>query len=127
MQNLASQNLEISHRIESEQAHLLAMRSKLDTTLTKLTQCHQEAIRLQSNTDSRLRLMLNTARGRLEQVERLKHKMLRYENTLEISSPICEDINTILNRTENSKTKKFEVRKIITLKFYEFLYNFRMN
>ncbi|CAF3674055.1 unnamed protein product [Rotaria socialis] len=108
MQKLSAQQTETSHQVDNEQARLLAMRSKLDTTLTKLTQCHQEAIRLQSNTDSRFRLMLNTAKGRLEQVERLKAKMIRYENSLEISSPICEDTNMILNKTENSTTRKFE-------------------
>jgi hypothetical protein len=111
MQKLASQNLDTNQRLESEQALLLATRSKLDTTLTKLTQCHQEAIRLQSNTDSRLRLMINTAKGRLEQVERLKTKMIRYENSLEIASPISEDTNIILSKSDNSTTRKFQVKK----------------
>ena len=71
MQKLAAQSLDTNQRLENEQALLLATRSKLDSTLTKLTQCHQEAIRLQSNTDGRFRLMINTAKGRLEQVERL--------------------------------------------------------
>jgi hypothetical protein len=109
MQRLAAQHLETSQRLENEQALLLATRSKLDTTLTKLTQCHQEAIRLQSNTDSRFRLMINTAKGRLEQVERLKGKMLRYENSLEIASPIDDDTNMILSKSDNSTTRKFQV------------------
>lgn len=111
MQRLASQNLDTNQRLENEQALLLATRSKLDTTLTKLTQCHQEAIRLQSNTDSRFRLMINTAKGRLEQVERLKGKMIRYENSLEIASPISEDTNMILSKSDNSTTRKFQVTK----------------
>ncbi|CAF1130960.1 unnamed protein product [Rotaria sordida] len=108
MQILATQNIETNQRLDNEQALLLAIRSKLDTTLTKLTQCHQEAIRLQSNTDSRFRLMINTAKGRLEQVERLKTKMIRYENSLEIASPICEDTNRILSKSDNSTTRKFQ-------------------
>ncbi|CAF2348758.1 unnamed protein product [Rotaria sp. Silwood2] len=108
MQILASQNIETNQQLENEQALLLAIRSKLDTTLTKLTQCHQEAIRLQSNTDSRFRLMINTAKGRLEQVERLKTKMIRYENSLEIASPICEDTNRILSKSNDSTTRKFQ-------------------
>ena len=64
MQTLVSQNLEVNQRLDNEKAILRAIQSKLDTTLTKLTQCHQEAIRLQSNTDSRLRLMINTNRIR---------------------------------------------------------------
>jgi len=108
MQRLASQNLDVNQRLENEQTLLLATRSKLDTTLTKLTQCHQEAIRLQSNTDSRFRLMINTAKGRLEQVERLKTKMIRYENSLEIASPISEDTNIILSKSDNSTTRKFQ-------------------
>jgi hypothetical protein len=108
MQKLASENVDTNQRLESEQTLLLATRSKLDTTLTKLTQCHQEAIRLQSNTDSRFRLMINTAKGRLEQVERLKTKMIRYENSLEIASPISEDTNFI---SDHSTTRKFQVKK----------------
>jgi hypothetical protein len=111
MQKLASENVDTNQRLESEQTLLLATRSKLDTTLTKLTQCHQEAIRLQSNTDSRFRLMINTAKGRLEQVERLKTKMIRYENSLEISSPISEDTNFILSKSDQSTTRKFQVKK----------------
>ena len=121
MQKLASQNLDTNQRLEHEQTLLLATRSKLDTTLTKLTQCHQEAIRLQSNTDSRLRLMINTAKGRLEQVERLKTKMIRYENSLEIASPINEDINIILSKSDNSTTQKFQVKK---KKFFFFVFVF---
>ena len=109
MQILASQNLDASQQLEHEQALLAATRSKLDMTLTKLTQCHQEAIRLQSNTDARLRLMINTAKGRLEQVERLRTKMIRYENSLEISSPISEDTEIILSKSEHSTTRKFQV------------------
>ncbi|CAF0803699.1 unnamed protein product [Adineta ricciae] len=108
MQILASQNLDASQQLENEQALLAATRSKLDTTLTKLTQCHQEAIRLQSNTDARLRLMINTAKGRLEQVERLRTKMIRYENSLEIASPISEDTEIILSKSEHSTTRKFQ-------------------
>jgi hypothetical protein len=122
MQKLASQNLDTNQRLENEQALLLATRSKLDTTLTKLTQCHQEAIRLQSNTDSRFRLMINTAKGRLEQVERLKGKMIRYENSLEIASPISEDTNIILSKSDNSTTQKFQVtikkKNIFLFNFY---------
>ena len=110
MQILASQNNDTSQRLENEQALLAATRSKLDTTLTKLTQCHQEAIRLQTNTDSRFRLMINTAKGRLEQVERLKIKMIRYENSLEIASPISEDSDMILSKSDNSTTRKFQVK-----------------
>jgi hypothetical protein len=118
MQILASQNLDTNQKLEHEQTLLLATRSKLDTTLTKLTQCHQEAIRLQSNTDSRFRLMINTAKGRLEQVERLKTKMIRYENSLEIASPISEDTDIILSKTDNSTTRKFEVKKNKINKFF---------
>ena len=110
MQILASQNIDTNQRLEHEQALLLAMRSKLDTTLTKLTQYHQETIRLQSNTDSRFRLMINTAKGRLEQVERLKTKMIRYENSLEIASPISEDTDRIFSKSETSTTRKFQVK-----------------
>ena len=109
MQVLASQNLDTNQRLENEQALLAATRSKLDTTLTNFTQCHQEAIRLQSNTDSRFRLMINTAKGRLEQVERLKSKMVRYENSLDIASPISEDTEIILSKSDNSTTRKFQV------------------
>ncbi|CAF0827968.1 unnamed protein product [Rotaria sp. Silwood1] len=108
MQILASQSIETNQHLENEQVLLLAIRSKLDTTLTKLTQCHQEAIRLQSNTDSRFRLMINTAKGRLEQVERLKTKMIRYENSLELASPVCEDTNRILSKTDNTTKRKFQ-------------------
>jgi len=111
MQKLSSQNFDTNQRIENEQTLLLSTGSKLDTTLTKLTQCHQEAIRLQSNTDSRFRLMINTAKGRLEQIERLKTKMIRYENSLEISSPISEDTNLILSKSDHSTTQKFQVIK----------------
>jgi len=116
MQKLSSQNLDTNQRIENEQTLLLATRSKLDTTLTKLTQCHQEAIRLQSNTDSRFHLMINTAKGRLEQVERLKTKMIRYENSLEIASPISEDTNIILSKSDHSTTRKFQVKQKIKIK-----------
>lgn len=109
MHVLASQNLDANQRLENEQALLAATRSKLDTTLTNFTQSHQEAIRLQSNTDARLRLMINTAKGRLEQVERLKTKMIRYENSLEIASPISEDTDIILSKSNNSTTHKFQV------------------
>lgn len=112
MQILASQNLDTSQRLETEQTLLAAARSKLDTTLTKLTQWHQEAIRLQTNTDSRFRLMINTAKGRLEQVERLKTKMIRYENSLELASPISEDVDIILSKSDNSTTRKFQVKSI---------------
>ena len=109
MQIVTSQNIDTNQQLENEQTRLLAIRSKLDTTLTKLTQCHQEAIRLQSNTDSRFRLIINTAKGRLEQVERLKTKMIRYENSLEMTSPISEDTNIILSGADNSTTQKFQV------------------
>ena len=111
MQKLAAQNLDTNQRLENEQALLLATRSKLDSTLTKLTQCHQEAIRLQSNTDARFRLMINTAKGRLEQVERLKAKMVRYESSLEIASPVNEETNLILTKSDHSTTRKFQVSR----------------
>lgn len=126
MQALASQNIETNEQLENEKELLLAIRSKLDTTLTKFTQCHQEAIRLQSNTDSRLRLMINTAKGRLEQVERIKAKMIRYENSLEIASPISEDTNMILSKSDNSTTRKFEVNKNKPNYFISF-FLYRMN
>lgn len=118
MQKLALQNLDTNQRLENEQTLLLATRSKLDSTLTKLTQCHQEAIRLQSNTDARFRLMINTAKGRLEQVERLKAKMVRYENSLEIASPINEETNLILSKSDQSTTRKFQVSTFLDRHFY---------
>ena len=110
MQKLEAEINETNNKIEHEQILLQSTRAKLDSTLTNLIQRHQEAIRLQSNTDSRFRLMVNTARGRLEQIERLKNKLVRYENSLDITSPISEDID-LLNRskTEQSTTEKFQV------------------
>ena len=110
MQKLEAEINETNNKIEHEHILLQSTRAKLDSTLTNLIQRHQEAIRLQSNTDSRFRLMVNTARGRLEQIERLKNKLIRYESSLDITSPISEDID-LLNRskTEQSTTEKFQV------------------
>lgn len=115
MQVLASQTASTNQKIDREQTLFQATRAKLDNTLTKLTQCHQEAIRLQSNTDNRLQLMINTAKGRFEQIERLKSKMIRYENSLDISSPISEDVNLLLSQSEHSNTQKFQVMPKDTL------------
>lgn len=111
MQLLASQDNQTSQQVENEQALLLATRAKLDATLSKLTQCHQEAIRLQSNTDTRFHLMLNTAKGRLQQIERLKQKLMRYESSLEIASPVSEDVDVILSHPDNAASQRFEVNK----------------
>jgi uncharacterized protein Yka (UPF0111/DUF47 family) len=62
--------------------------------------------------------MINTAKGRLEQVERLKTKMIRYENSLEIASPISEETDVILSKTDNSTTRKFEVKRNKVNKFF---------
>jgi len=108
MQVLATQTASTNQQIEKEQALLQATRIKLDDTLAKLTQCHQEAIRLQSNTDNRFQLMINTAKGRLEHIERLKSKLVRYESSLDICSPISEDVDLLLSQSEHSNTQKFQ-------------------
>jgi len=114
MQSLSSQGINTGQRLENERTLLLATRSKLDTTLAKLTQCHQEALRLQSNTDGRFRLMISTAKGRLEQVERLAFKMKRYEETLEIASPTTDNTDLMLTTSDNSTSRQFqeELRRI---------------
>lgn len=111
MQILATETAKTNQKIENEQSILQATRAKLDNTLAKLTQCHQEAIRLQTNTDNRFQLMINTAKGRLEQIERLKSKLVRYENSLDISSPISEDVDLLLSQSEHSNTHKFQVKR----------------
>ena len=109
MELLSSQNNQASQEVENERALLLATRAKLDATLAQLTQCHQDAIRLQSNTDTRFHLMLNTAKGRLQQIERLKVKLMRYESSLEVASPVSEDVDLILSQPDNAASQRFQV------------------
>jgi hypothetical protein len=128
MHVLASQTMATQKRVENEQTLLLAIRAKLDTTLAKLTQCHQEAIRLQSNTDARFHLMINTAKGRLEQIDRLKAKMIRYENSLDIASPISEDVDVLLSQSDDSTTHKFQVHTRIVNELIHLMFTLsRMN
>ena len=117
MQILATQTAKTNQKIENEQTILQATRAKLDSTLAKLTQCHQEAIRLQTNTDNRFQLMINTAKGRLEQIERLKSKLVRYESSLDICSPISEDVDLLLSQSEHSNTHKFQVKRTLAPPF----------
>ena len=109
MDVLATRTNDTNQRLDHEKAILSATVAKLDATLTKLTQCHQEAIRLQSNSDARFRLMITTAKGRLEQVERLKTRMVRYEDSLGIASPTSNDTDAILSKSHRSTTQSFEV------------------
>ena len=109
MDVLATRTNDTNQRLDHEKAILSATVAKLDATLAKLTQCHQEAIRLQSNSDARFRLMITTAKGRLEQVERLKTRMVRYEDSLGIASPTSNDTDAILSKSHRSTTQSFEV------------------
>lgn len=122
IQKLERENHEINNHIDQEKILLQSTRAKLDSNLAKLAQCHQEATRLQGNIDSRFRLMINTAKGRLEQIERLRNKLLRYESSLDISSPISEDVDLLSqSRTDQSTPDKFQVKlfEIILVEIFE--------
>ncbi len=129
LQALSSHNAITGQELGHERVLLAAARAKLDTTRTKLAQCHQDAVRLQANTDARFRLMSSTAKGRLEQVERLSLKMMQYEASLEIVSPTANDTDAILSKSDTTTTRKFQVihsEKIIESILYLSLFSGRI-
>jgi hypothetical protein len=54
--------------------------------------------------------------------------MIRYENSLEIASPISEDTDMILSKSDNSTTRKFQVKKTkIKIKILVFISKDELN